>query len=108
MKKALIPVLVLLAIGLVAGLYHLYRGARVKSAQPCWNKLVQIEGAKEQWDLETKAPPGSPVTLSNIVPYLRATPTCNVASATYIVGKIGEEPKCTVHGTVSNFKPDHY
>jgi len=48
------------------------------------------------------------VTLSNILPYLRAAPTCHVAGATYIIGKVGEEAKCTTHGTVSNFKPDHY
>ena len=108
MKKAFVAVLVLLAIGVLVGAYHLYRGARVKSAQPCWNKLAQIGGAKEQWALETQAPPGTLVTLSNILPYLRAAPTCHVAGATYIVGKVGEEPRCTVHGTVSNFKPDHY
>ena len=85
----------------------MYR-ARVKSAQPCWNKLVNIEAAKEQWALETRATPGAPVTLSNILPYLSGAPTCHVAGATYVIGKVGEEPRCTVHGTVSHFNPDRY
>lgn len=108
MKKALVAVLALLAIAVLVGAWNLYRGARVKSSQPCWNKLAQIGGAKESWALETQAGPGTPVTLSNILPYLRAAPTCHVAGATYIMGKVGEEPKCTTHGTVSNFKPDRY
>jgi hypothetical protein len=107
MKKALIAVLVV-AIGSMAGVYTLFRGARVKSAQPCWVQLVSIQGAKQTWALETHAAPGSPVTMSNILPFLSAMPTCNLAGATYIIGKVGEEPRCTMHGTVSNFKPDRY
>lgn len=84
------------------------RATRVKAAQPCWNNLRRIDGAKQQWALENKAKAGDPVTLENISPYLGATPTCNVPSGRYIVGNVGEEPKCTVHGTFSQFKPDHY
>ena len=108
MKKALTGVLVVVVMVGAAGVYSLWRGARVKSAQPCWHKLVNIQAAKDQWALETHAAPGSAVTVPNILPYLSAMPTCPVAGATYIIGKLGEEPRCTVHGTVSNFKPDHY
>jgi hypothetical protein len=108
MKKALIAVSVLVAIACAAGVYTLYLGARVKSAQPCWLKLVNIQGAKEQWALETHAAPGSPVTLSNIMPYFASMPKCHVAGAAYIIGKVGEEPRCTTHGTISHFNPDHY
>ncbi len=95
-------------IVLAAGAVCLMRTQRVKSAQPCWGKLVNIQAAKEQWALETRAPSGAPVTLSDILPYLPRTPTCHVAGATYILGKVGEEPRCTIHGSVSHFKPDHY
>jgi hypothetical protein len=84
------------------------RGGRVKAAQLCSNNLLRIDGAKEQWALQNKAKAGAPVTLENIMPYLGGTPTCNVPSGKYIVGKVGEEPKCTVHGTSSQFKPDRY
>ena len=107
-KRALIAVLVVVAIVAAAGIYSMYRGMRVKAAQPCWGKLVNIQAAKEQWAVETHASPGAPVALSDILPYLRAAPTCHVAGATYVIGKVGEEPRCTIHGTVSNFKPDHY
>ena len=51
---------------------------------------------------------GAPVTLSNILPYLSTAPTCHVAGASYKIGDVGEEPACSVHGTLSHFKPDHY
>jgi hypothetical protein len=108
MKKTLIAVSIMVAIVVAAGVYNLYRGTRVKSAQPCINTLRQIEGAKEQWALETHALPGTPVTLSNILAYLSAPPTCHVAGATYVIGRVGEEPRCPTHGTTSHFKPDHY
>ena len=108
MKKPILAVLVVVGILAVAGVYHLYRGASIKSAQPCWSKLVKIAGAKDQWAIETRATSGAPVRVENIVPYLSSMPTCHVAGATYIIGKVGEEPRCTTHGTVSHFNPDHY
>ena len=82
-------------------------GTHMKAGQPCWNNLMRIEGAKQQWALENKAKAGDLVTLENILPYLGRT-QCNVPNGKYVVGKMGEDPKCTVHGTMSNFKPDHY
>ena len=108
MKKAIFAVLLVVGVLAVAGVWHLYLGARVKAAQPCWGKLVNIAGAKDQWAIETRATSGSPVKVENIVPYLRSMPTCHVAGATYNIGKVGEEPRCTTHGTVSHFNPDHY
>ena len=83
-------------------------GTRVRAAQPCSNNLRRIEGAKQQWALENKAKAGDPVTLENISPYLQGALTCNVPNGRYIVGKVGEEPRCAVHGTFSQFKSDHY
>src|SRR4051812_36386957 len=102
-KGIFLTFVALAALGLSASL--LIRSQRVKAAQPCWLKLVNLGGAKEQWALETHAPIGGSVTLSNILPYLSAPPTCNVVGASYTIGKVGEEPSCSVHGTVSNFKP---
>jgi hypothetical protein len=82
--------------------------ARVKASQPCWGKLVNIDAAKDQWAVETSATSGTPVTVEIIIPYLRVMPTCHVTGATYIVGNVGAEPRCTVHGTVSHFQPDRY
>ena len=111
MKKAIIVFIIVFAI-VVAGFgYRLYRASMQKSSQPCWNTLACIEGAKEQWALESRATPGTPVTFENIRPYLSypgGMPKCNVPGGTYIIGKIGEEPRRTVHGTVSDFKGNRY
>ena len=106
MKKALLTFVGIIALATCA--YMLIRTQRVRAAQPCWGKLVNIESAKKQWALETSATSGAPVTIENIVPYLSRMPTCHIAGATYIIGRVGEEPTCTVHGSVSRFKPDHY
>lgn len=106
MKKALVLASVLVAALVAPPAYNLYLGARAKAGQPCLNTLRQIEGAKNSWVLEMGASPGANVTLSNILPFLAAAPSCHVAGASYIIGKVGEEPRCRVHGTPSHFKPD--
>jgi len=108
MKKVSLAVLIVIGIVLAIGVYRFYGGARAKASQPCWGKLVNIAAAKDQWAVETSATSGTPVTVEIVVPYLRSMPTCHIAGATYIIGKVGEEPKCTVHGTVSHFVADRY
>jgi len=108
MKRAICTAMVLVGILAAAGGYKLYRGMRVSSAQPCFGKLMNIAAAKDQWATDTGATSGSPVAVETIVAYLRSMPTCPVAGAPYIVGRVGEEPRCTTHRTVSHFKPDHY
>lgn len=104
MKKIVAAVAVALVIG--AAVFYQHRPS-AKAAQPCWGKLAIIAGAKDQWALNTGATSGAPVTAENILPYLgRGILTCHVAGASYIIGKVGEEPRCTVHGTISNFNPD--
>jgi len=107
-KKTVFAILVVVGVLAAPDVYHLYRNARVKSAQPCWWKLMNIAGAKDQWAMDSGATSGAPVTDDNILPYLRNMPTCHVAGASYIIGRVGEEPKCTTHGTASHFNPDHY
>ena len=106
MKKVILAVTVGILVAAVG--YQLYHSANVKSSQPCWSNLGRIDGAKLQWAGENRAVHGAPVTSENILPYLRVMPTCNVANAKYIIGNILEEPRCTVHGTTSDFKPDRY
>jgi hypothetical protein len=98
----------ILAVAIAFGVYRFYHAARIKASQPCWNTLAQIDGAKQQWALESGSKSSGPVTVENILPYLRSAPTCQVSGATYIIGKVGEEPRCTFHGTISHFNPDRY
>jgi hypothetical protein len=107
-KRLVIAGGLILAVVIAFGVYRFYHAARIKASQPCWNTLAQIDSAKQQWALESGATSGAPVTLESILPYLRSAPTCHVAGTTYIIGKVGEEPRCTFHGTISHFNPDLY
>jgi len=107
MKKSLGVLFVMGVLFVIVNPFGLF-GKRVKAAKPCSNNLMRIDGAKQQWALENKAKAGDPVTLENILPYLGGTPTCNVPGGKYLIGKVGKDPECTVHGTISQFKPDHY
>ena len=58
-----------------------------------------IDAAKEQWALETGATNG-PVEVAGITRYMKGRmPTCPGGGA-YSVGKVGEDPTCTVHGNI--------
>jgi hypothetical protein len=97
-------IVALLAVSEGALYVHYVRG--VTASQPCWNQLAQLEAANDQWAIENGATSGIPVTAKDISPYLKTGPMCHVANAEYIIGKIGAEPRCKVHGTISHYKPD--
>ena len=108
MKLTKVILLIAAVFALTAVGYFMHHAWGVRNAQPCWGNLASLAGAKEQWAIENNAALGAPVTSDNILPYVRGSrmPTCNVVNAKYILGKIGEEPRCTIHGTISHYKPD--
>lgn len=71
--------------------------ARVHS-QPvsCVNNLRQIDGAKEQWALETKRSPGESAVESEIDKYIKGGALRCPKNGTYTYGKVGERPRCTI------------
>ncbi len=74
----------------------------VAAAQPCVNNLFQIEGAKARWaiehhkDTDTNAVP----SMQEIQPYLGHALNCP-DGGTYTVGRIGEQPKCSLAGKLT-------
>ena len=70
----------------------------------CAENLQKIDGAKEQWALETNAGPAATVNMSDIVSataansYLKKTPACPAGFA-YTVGNIAVDPSCAYSGT---------
>jgi len=107
MKRMFIWIGVIVAVGVIVVIAARYT-CNTKSSQPCANTLRMIESAKEQWALSRKSSPGSTVAVTDILEYMKAAPTCKVAGAEYTIGNIGEEPRCSVHGTPSDYKPDRY
>ena len=66
----------------------------------CQENLSKIDGAKEQYSLEEKAPNGySSVTWSHLVKtsgtgYLKSTPVCPSITNAYAINAIGTNPTC--------------
>jgi len=91
--------LVLLGGALVA--LPSFLGARTRpSPNACINNLRQIDAAKEQWALANNKSPGDPVNEGEVDKYIKGgRPLCE-KGGTYIYGKVGEKPRCTI--------PDHY
>lgn len=63
----------------------------------CIQNLKLIDGAKEQWALETKKSPGAPAVESEVNGYMKHNqpPVCP-ANGRYTYGNVGDDPTCTV------------
>jgi hypothetical protein len=67
----------------------------------CINNLRQIDGAKEQWALESQKPAGTLVSTQDLAPYFpnKAVPACP-AGGIYTLNPIGLHPICNIPGHV--------
>jgi DNA repair exonuclease SbcCD ATPase subunit len=65
----------------------------------CVINLKQLDGAAQQWALETKKIARSPVEVEGIKPYLRGSrlPLCPIGGH-YSFRTVSESPTCAVHG----------
>ena len=105
-KKAgftLVEIMIVVAIiGLLAAIaipnFVKARGTAQKNA--CINNLRQIDGAKEQWALETKQKTGATVGAEQetaINAYIKGgAPTCPGGGGAYTYGNVDAKPTCTL------------
>ena len=65
----------------------------------CVVNLKQLDGAAQQWALETKKTARSPVEVEGIKPYLKGSrlPVCP-NGGNYLFRTVAESPTCSVHG----------
>jgi prepilin-type N-terminal cleavage/methylation domain-containing protein len=73
--------------------------ARTRSqTNTCISNLKQIEGAKEQWAMVTKAGSTGAPTSGDLAPeYIKVFPSCPT-SGTYTIGTIAARPTCNQAG----------
>jgi len=97
----LVEVMVVVAIiGLTAALTlpNFSRAGTVSQKNACISNLYQIQGAINQWALETKSPPGTPVQYSNISGYFRNSLICPSGgtnfSSSYTITDTATQPVC--------------
>jgi hypothetical protein len=94
---------VFLALVISLGLLYVYKmRARVMarptaSGNSCVNNLRQLEGAKEQWQLEHKLTNGSPAIPTEVLQYVKGgvMPICPQGGA-YTIGSLGSPVACTI------------
>ncbi len=87
-------------IGLLAAIAvpNFVRARTVSMQTTCINNLRQVRGAIVQWALEANASMTTPVTYTNILPYLRAVVVCPAGgtsfSDSYTVTDVQTPPAC--------------
>ncbi len=65
------------------------------SANACISKLRQIDGAKQQWALQTGHTNGTVVTQADLENYVKAAAFQCPSGGSYTIGAIGEDPTCS-------------
>jgi prepilin-type N-terminal cleavage/methylation domain-containing protein len=88
----LVEIMIVVAIiGLLAAIAipNFVRARTTAQTNACVNNLRQIDGAKDQWALETGQSDGDACTLADITPFLREAPTCPVGQTAYTIGNVG-------------------
>ena len=103
----LVEIMIVVAIiGLLAAIAipNFVRARTTSQKNACINNLRQIDGAKQQWALETHQLSTATPPQGSITPYLgRGTagqwPTCP-ASGSYTINQVSTPPTCNIAGHV--------
>jgi prepilin-type N-terminal cleavage/methylation domain-containing protein len=101
----LVEIMIVVAIiGLLAAIAipNFVKARTTAQANACINNLRQIDGAIQQWALETKKAANDPVQLTDVEPYIKldaanTLPDCP-AGGTYAVTTVDEPPSCSLSG----------
>lgn len=93
-------VVLIIAILLAIAIPNFLRARESSRAKSCQGNLRQIETAKEQWAMDTKAGAAATPTAANLVPdYMKGTagqlPGCP-SNGNYTVGDMGTRPSCSI------------
>jgi prepilin-type N-terminal cleavage/methylation domain-containing protein len=98
----LVEIMIVVAIiGLLAAIAipNFVRARETAQKNACINNLRQIDGAIQQWALETRAAPAATVTMANCQPYLKGglAPNCP-SSGAYTLSTVTNVPTCNIAG----------
>ncbi|MEN6371670.1 MAG: prepilin-type N-terminal cleavage/methylation domain-containing protein [Armatimonadota bacterium] len=97
-------VVLIIGILLAIAIPNFLRARESSRAKSCQGNLRQIETAKEQWAMDTKAASDATPDLSGgagtpLVPnYIKSAPACP-SNGTYTVGNMSTRPTCSVGAT---------
>ena len=94
MSKVTILIVAALTVVVAAFLPAFIRARTTPAMNYCVNNLRQLDGAKQQWALENRRITGDSVTWDDVKPYLKMPIVCS-RGGTYILGRVGELPRCS-------------
>ncbi|HMP82734.1 MAG TPA: type II secretion system protein [Verrucomicrobiota bacterium] len=92
----LVEIMIVVAIiGLLAAIAipNFVKARETSRTNACINNLRQMDGAIQQWALETKAAADAAVGMDDIVPFLKSEPECPSGGA-YTVSAVDTAPTC--------------
>jgi prepilin-type N-terminal cleavage/methylation domain-containing protein len=101
----LVEIMIVVAIiGLLAAIAipNFVRARTTSQKNACINNLRQIDGAKQQWALETRQATNATPVITDVSPYLRNSVTCPAAGAdltfgtSYTMGDVSTKPVCKI------------
>ena len=97
----LVEIMIVVAIiGLLAAISipNVIKARSISQQKVCINNLRQISSAIQQWSMEMKKGPSSPVTADDVLPYLKGPVLCPAGGTTfansYALTTVAEEPTC--------------
>ena len=98
----------MVAVGAVV-LHAFVRTRSRASLSSCVNNLRVIDGGKQQWALEYSKTTNDIPSRDDVLPYIRhgsqnELPRCP-QGGTYILGRVGELPKCSIGGLSHSLSP---
>jgi hypothetical protein len=78
------------------------RARKTPASNSCINNLLQLDGAKQQWQLENHKTTNDTPTLNDLAPYLSRTLVCP-QGGTYTPERVGAPPRCSLGGPSHTF-----
>ncbi len=101
-----VAILLLLATGVIVTCWFLH-DRQITQCQHCVSNLCLLDGAKENWAVTNGKTNGDEVIIDKVMKFAKVghwddlkCPT--VGSNTYTLGRIGEKPRCCIHGAVGD------
>jgi prepilin-type N-terminal cleavage/methylation domain-containing protein len=109
----LVEIMIVVAIiGLLAAIAipNFVKARATSQKNACINNLRQIDGAIQQWALETGAAAAAAVTAADATPYLGrgaagVMPTCPTGNSGYTLTTVSAAPTCTVNSGLGHVLP---
>lgn len=91
-------VVLIIGILLAIAVPNFIKARETSRTKSCQSNLRQIDAAKEQWAMDTRASDGAACTMGDLVPdYIRRAPECPT-SGSYTVNAVGTLPTCSQAG----------